>query len=371
MGITDLSRRNFLRAIGLLAAYQAVAPGAALGQRLLKAGAENQGPAADASPISLQIRNNFLDTWRYFRNGFFFGPPITADRIENGIRVQYFRFARLEWQRLGEESEGVTMGLLGDELYGQRLIPDPTIPIEGKIRSFYDRVDGLRLFGLPISPALEEEADVVQYFQRAKFIFHPQRLREAYQEWGWGRSISWWEVNQYGYLVPGEVELTPLGEEVARRKGFWPEGQLIEFSPVPPAGPKRIVVDLTEQRLRAYEGDMVVMDLGVATGYGGSPTPQGDFSVLSKVPVMRYRGTRPDGHTYDLSGVPYNLMFLNSGIGYFIHGAYWHNLFGRLRYYGVSNGCVNVDPMDAGWIYDWAEVGTPVIVRHGAFSLML
>lgn len=372
MKLNDLSRRDFVKAVGLLAIYQAVAPGVALAQRLMESGpGTNPLPANPLATNSLRIGGPFVDTWHYFRKGFFFGPPITPDRMEYGIRVQYFRFARLEWQRAEEGGYLVTLGLLGDELMGRRFVPDPTIPVKGKFGAFYDKVDGLRLFGWPISPVLEEGPDLVQYFQRVKFIYHPQRLREAFQEWGWGRSISWWEVSRYNLLVPGEMELAPFGEEVAQRKGFWSGGQLIDFSPPTEAGPKRIVVDLTEQRLRAYEGDAMVMDTGVATGYPGSPTPQGDFTVLDKIPVMRYKGTRPDGHTYDLSGVPYNLLFLNRSIGYLIHGAYWHDLFGKLRYYGVSNGCVNVDPMDVAWLYDWAEVGTPVIVRHNAFALGL
>ena len=59
---------------------------------------------------------------------------------------------------------------------------------------------------------------------------------------------------------------------------------------------------------------------------------------------------------YDLPGVPWNLYFTYEGA--VIHGAYWHENFGS-RY---SHGCVNLAPADAKMLYDWADVGTMVIV---------
>ncbi|PIY62567.1 hypothetical protein COY93_02865 [Candidatus Uhrbacteria bacterium CG_4_10_14_0_8_um_filter_58_22] len=47
-------------------------------------------------------------------------------------------------------------------------------------------------------------------------------------------------------------------------------------------------------------------------------------------------------------------------MGYYIHGAYWHNLFGKAR---VSHGCVNVGYADMERLYWWAQVGTRVVVE--------
>ena len=46
--------------------------------------------------------------------------------------------------------------------------------------------------------------------------------------------------------------------------------------------------------------------------------------------------------------------------GYGIHGAYWHNDFGTPR----SHGCVNMKPDEAGIVFDWAAVGTRVVVHQ-------
>jgi lipoprotein-anchoring transpeptidase ErfK/SrfK len=44
---------------------------------------------------------------------------------------------------------------------------------------------------------------------------------------------------------------------------------------------------------------------------------------------------------------------------YAIHGAYWHRSFGI----PISHGCTNVAPDHAAWLYQWASVGTTVVVR--------
>ena len=50
-----------------------------------------------------------------------------------------------------------------------------------------------------------------------------------------------------------------------------------------------------------------------------------------------------------------------NGLNYYIHGAYWHDEFGTVR----SAGCVNVPYEYAymGRLYDWADVGTPIIIQ--------
>jgi len=42
-----------------------------------------------------------------------------------------------------------------------------------------------------------------------------------------------------------------------------------------------------------------------------------------------------------------------------IHGAYWHDKFGKQW----SHGCVNLPPEKAEVLYHWAELGTAVTVR--------
>lgn len=121
---------------------------------------------------------------------------------------------------------------------------------------------------------------------------------------------------------------------------------------------KEIIVDRTEQKLYAYEDDVLFMETFISTGRELTPTPRGIFTVFKKTPSRYMQGPLP-GFTdyYDLPGVPWNLYFTHEGA--VIHGAYWHDSFGS-RY---SHGCVNLSPEDAKTLYQWAELGTKVIVQ--------
>jgi len=117
-------------------------------------------------------------------------------------------------------------------------------------------------------------------------------------------------------------------------------------------GGKWIEIILSEQRLIAWEGQRAVMSTAVSTGKRATPTPRGNFRIYRKYPRQRMRGPG-----YDLPGVPY-VMYFRAG-GYALHGTYWHNAFGRR----MSHGCVNLPTHAARWLYRWAPLGTPVVVR--------
>lgn len=112
-----------------------------------------------------------------------------------------------------------------------------------------------------------------------------------------------------------------------------------------------IEVNISTQRLIAWEGNMPVYAVIVSTGTDAHPTQAGSFAIQSKHRTARMRGA-----DYDVPDVPYTMYY--SG-GYAIHGAYWHRRFGT----PVSHGCVNVAVDHAEWLFDWATVGTPVVVH--------
>lgn len=123
---------------------------------------------------------------------------------------------------------------------------------------------------------------------------------------------------------------------------------------------KRIVVDRSDQKLYAYEDDVVFMETDISTGLELTPTPRGTFTIFKKTPSRYMQGPLPgliDQQYYDLPGVPWNLYFTHGGA--VIHGAYWHNSFGSQ----YSHGCVNLPPATAHTLYTWAELGTKVIVQ--------
>ena len=137
-----------------------------------------------------------------------------------------------------------------------------------------------------------------------------------------------------------------------------PTGQNVEsvaVQDVYPAkgnGARWIDVNLSEQRVYAYEGDVIVNSFIVSTGTARTPTVTGKFKIWIKL-----KSTTMSGPGYHLTNVPYAMYFYK---GYGLHGTYWHNNFGT----PMSHGCVNLTTADAGWLYNWAFEGTEVNVHY-------
>lgn len=141
----------------------------------------------------------------------------------------------------------------------------------------------------------------------------------------------------------------------------WP-GQKLRMSAPPTAaallrsapadGARWIEVNLTNQTLTAWQGDVAVLHTSVSTGTYRTPTVTGRYAINTK-----YSSQRMTGPGYDLPGVPWVMYFYS---GYAIHGAYWHNNFGT----PMSHGCVNMRPGEAEMLYSWADYGTEVYVHY-------
>ncbi|MCE9646611.1 MAG: L,D-transpeptidase [Chloroflexi bacterium] len=113
-----------------------------------------------------------------------------------------------------------------------------------------------------------------------------------------------------------------------------------------------IDVNLSEQRVYAYEGDTVVNSFIVSTGTWQTPTVTGRYKIWIKL-----LSTTMTGPGYYLPNVPYTMYFYK---GYGLHGTYWHNNFGT----PMSHGCVNLRTSDAEWLYNFSSVGTVVNVHY-------
>jgi lipoprotein-anchoring transpeptidase ErfK/SrfK len=111
-----------------------------------------------------------------------------------------------------------------------------------------------------------------------------------------------------------------------------------------------IQIDLTKQNLIAWEGSKPVYAITISSGKESTPTRIGTFKIQTKLKKARMRG-----RDYDIPNVPHTMYYQGS---YAIHGAYWHHRFGT----PVSHGCINLAPDHAKWIYEWADIGTPVII---------
>jgi lipoprotein-anchoring transpeptidase ErfK/SrfK len=117
-------------------------------------------------------------------------------------------------------------------------------------------------------------------------------------------------------------------------------------------GVRWLQVDIGNQQLTAWVGNKPVRTDAVSTGKSRTPTRPGTWTIYTKL-----RTTRMRGPGYDVPNVPYT-MYYDGGYG--IHGAYWHNNFGT----PMSHGCTNLPIPTARWYFNWAEVGTPVVVHR-------
>ncbi len=134
-----------------------------------------------------------------------------------------------------------------------------------------------------------------------------------------------------------------------------------------PSSTKRIEVNLTEQKVYAYENNQLIYSFLISSGKWGRTHP-GTYQIWSKVRSQKMSGgSRENGTYYYLPNVPYIMFFYNSqhpkSMGYSFHGTYWHNNFG----YPMSHGCVNMKTPEAGLLYQWAEIGTPITI-YGKFQ---
>lgn len=120
---------------------------------------------------------------------------------------------------------------------------------------------------------------------------------------------------------------------------------------------KWIEVDLSEQRTTAYERATPLKSYLIASGTKGHETVQGEFSIWHKTRSQTMSGgSRADGSYYSIDNVEWVSYFYED---YALHGAWWRKQFG----YPASHGCVNMTNEDAKWIFEWAPVGTKVIVH--------
>ncbi len=118
---------------------------------------------------------------------------------------------------------------------------------------------------------------------------------------------------------------------------------------------KLIYVDLKTQTLTYFLGPYQVREILVSSGTKSRPTPAGEYSILKKLPSVHYKGTN-----YDYPNTRWNMLFkYQKGGNLYIHGAYWHNNFGKV----MSHGCVNVSYADVEALYNWADLGTKIVIQ--------
>jgi hypothetical protein len=317
-------------------------------------------------------RSGFLRFWRENGGVMIFGYPIGEETVEDGRIVQYFERARFEYhpEFLGQPAQ-VQLSLLGRELTegrgfpdgapdgGTLYFPETKHTLSGKFLQFWQKRGGLEIFGYPISEPFDEvspgdgQTRLTQYFERARFEYHPEALGGFYQQ----------QAQALGLRLTGlhEVQLGDLGRQAAALEGraFVTSPQLVGAPGwAPSIWTRQIDVDLSAQRLIAYEGDMPVFHALVATGKDGFNTPTGSYAIYSKYEMETMTGSA-GGETWYVPDIPW-VQYVVGGVA--LHGTYWHDQWGTGT--RMSHGCINLNIDDAEWLYDWADVGTTVNIHY-------
>jgi hypothetical protein len=119
---------------------------------------------------------------------------------------------------------------------------------------------------------------------------------------------------------------------------------------------------LPSTKVVAFEGQTPVRTMLALRGIQQFPTPTGVFSIFRRVPnetmdslTVGIPRTSPYG--YYVKNVLYTQYFTPDGAS--LHDNYWSSNFGGMG----SHGCLGLSLSDSKWLWDWAAIGTPVVVN--------
>jgi hypothetical protein len=156
--------------------------------------------------------------------------------------------------------------------------------------------------------------------------------------------VTFWESTEGNYL--------PLSSAlVIEKRKTYPS--------VAEGNRKWIDVSIRHQYLVAYEGTKAAYVTLVSTGIAGLADPEkapatvrGTYMIHAKHIASTMDDDEDVADSYSLRDVPFVQYFHK---GYALHGAYWHDEFGKVR----SHGCINLSPIDAAWLFEWTDPPVP------------
>ncbi|MBW2531994.1 MAG: L,D-transpeptidase [Deltaproteobacteria bacterium] len=169
-----------------------------------------------------------------------------------------------------------------------------------------------------------------------------------------------WLLTPELLLIPADKVATsatvpPRGVAVSRSS---PSGAF-EQEPLPTGvGPddKWVLVRVNQATLIAYEGTRAEFRAVISPGVSGANrgphrTSPGRYRVSSKA-ITAHMSGELEGGVWRTRDVPWVAYYDGS---HALHGAWWHDDFGRPR----SHGCINLTPQDARWLFEWLDPPLP------------
>lgn len=136
------------------------------------------------------VRGEFLQTFNRFGLQSV-GYPLSEERQEDGMTVQYFERVRMEYHPdMAAKGYSVLMTRLGVDLsksaqpFAQiapfrstktaAYIKETSHSLSGAFLSYWKTKGAVNLFGYPISEPMMQNGLLVQWFERARFEYHPE-----------------------------------------------------------------------------------------------------------------------------------------------------------------------------------------------------
>jgi hypothetical protein len=134
---------------------------------------------------------------------------------------------------------------------------------------------------------------------------------------------------------------------------------------------KNVVVSLREQTARFYDNGKLVYWSYVTTGRPEAVSPPGLHYAMEKDYHIEFSSSAPKGSPLWYGPTKINYAVLYADVGYFLHDAWWRLKFGPgsnlphadgLAFNGGSHGCINFPEDNMAYVYQWTDVGDPIIV---------
>jgi hypothetical protein len=224
-----------------------------------------------------------------------YGYPITDAFIAPdsspaaGLLVQYFQKARFEYHPENASGERVVVSPLGIYLYELEQLDSKPISAASHpacryfvatqhqtcyaFLKFFDANGGVEQFGNPISEIITLNGQLVQYFEKARFEWHPERPS--------GKRVSLTNLGQiyfnfYEKIIPKPITEGSIVNDVLDLK----VRSFVKNAVVPTNGAQTIFVIVTDQKSRPVNGAQVTLTL----------TPTGGQSRYLAMPVTNAKG---------------------------------------------------------------------------------
>lgn len=177
-------------------------------------------------------------------------------------------------------------------------------------------------------------------------------------------------VSQFSTILVKPTELTGVAVAVTVATTVVPKEQVVVTAPqlavvtddsIVPAidtDAKFIQISLAKQRMYIFENHQLINVFLISSGKAGYETPKGVHQIYAKA-------LRPLSHRYGLYLPYWNAITPDGGYGIHDLPEWPGGKKETAAHLGtpISHGCIRVGTEQAKWLYDWAPVGTAVVVQ--------